>query len=95
VLAAVGLAHRAAAHPTELSGGEAARAGLAVALAADPVVVLADEPTGELDSATEAEILDLLTRVARTSAVVVATHSGAVAAVADRVVRLHDGRVQP
>ena len=60
VLGAVGLAARARAYPGELSGGESARAGLAVALAVDPAVVLADEPTGELDSTTEGEILDLL-----------------------------------
>jgi putative ABC transport system ATP-binding protein len=81
LLDALGLARRANARPGELSGGEAARAGLAVALANDPAVVLADEPTGELDAAG--------------GAVVVATHSPAVAAVASRTVRLEDGRVRP
>jgi putative ABC transport system ATP-binding protein len=90
----VGLGARGAAYPDELSGGEAARAGLAVALAGDPVVVLADEPTGELDNATEAEVLALLAAAARNGvAVIVASHSPAVAAAADRVVRLEDGRV--
>jgi putative ABC transport system ATP-binding protein len=90
----VGLDARGGAYPSELSGGEAARAGLAVALAGDPVVVLADEPTGELDTATEAEVLALLVAAARSGvAVVVASHSPAVAAAADRVVRLDDGRV--
>ncbi len=85
---------RAAAYPSELSGGELARAGLAVALVNDPTVLLADEPTGELDSVTEARILDLLTAAAgRGTAVIVASHSPAVAAVATRVVCLEDGRL--
>ena len=96
VLGAVGLAARARAYPGELSGGESARAGLAVALAVDPAVVLADEPTGELDSTTEGEILDLLRATARSDvAVVVGSHSPALAEAADRVVALRDGRVQP
>jgi putative ABC transport system ATP-binding protein len=94
LLDTLGLARRADARPGELSGGEAARAGLAVALANDPAVVLADEPTGELDSASEARVLDLLwERAAAGGAVVVATHSRAVAAVAARTVHLEDGRV--
>ena len=94
LLEQVGLAERADAYPGELSGGEAARAGLAVALAGSPVVVLADEPTGELDSTTEASVLALLVGAARRGvAVVVASHSLAVAAAADRIVRLEDGRV--
>ena len=89
----VGLAERTDAYPGELSGGEAGRAGLAVALAGSPVVVLADEPTGELDSTTEASVLAWLVGAARHDiAVVVASHSPAVAA-ADRIVRLDDGRV--
>lgn len=90
----LGIAHRARAHPSELSGGEAARAGLAVALANDPEVVLADEPTGEIDGATEDRVLALLRRRAEAGvAVVVVTHSDAVAAGADRTVRLLDGKV--
>jgi putative ABC transport system ATP-binding protein len=96
LLDALGLARRANARSGELSGGEAARAGLAVALANDPAVVLADEPTGELDSASEARVLDLLwDRAAAGGAVVVATHSPAVAAVAGRTLHLEDGRVLP
>ena len=96
LLDALGLARRADARPGELSGGETARAGLAVALANDPAVVLADEPTGELDSASEALVLDLLSdHAAAGGAVVVATHSTAVAAVAARTVHLEDGRVLP
>ena len=94
LLEALGLARRAHARPGELSGGETARAGLAVALANDPAVVLVDEPTGELDSASEARVLDLLwARAAAGGAVVVATHSPAVAAAASRTLHLQDGRV--
>jgi putative ABC transport system ATP-binding protein len=94
LLGAVGLAHRGRAYPGELSGGEAARAGLAVAVAVDPAVVLADEPTGELDSGSEDGILALLVHATTSgTAVVVASHSPQVAAIADRVVHLRDGRV--
>lgn len=94
LLGFVGLADRALQYPTMLSGGEAARAGLAVALANRPSVLLADEPTGELDTAAEDSVLHLLLDAAdRGTAVVVASHSEAVAAAADRVLRLRDGRV--
>jgi putative ABC transport system ATP-binding protein len=90
----VGLAGRRAALPSQLSGGETVRAGLAVALANDPAVLIADEPTGELDSDTEQRILELLAAEAGAGrAIVVATHSDSVAAVADRVVVLADGAV--
>jgi putative ABC transport system ATP-binding protein len=92
VLRSLGIQERSSAYPSQLSGGELARAGLAIALANDPTVLIADEPTGELDSVTEARILDLLTATAeRGIAVIVASHSPAVAAVATRVVRLDDG----
>jgi len=94
VLERTGIAGRAHDRPTRLSGGELARAGLAVALANDPAVLLADEPTGELDEATAERVLDLLReRAGAGAAVVLVTHSPAVAAVADREVRLRDGRV--
>jgi putative ABC transport system ATP-binding protein len=94
VLDQVGLSARAHAYPAELSGGEAARAALAVALANDPAVLLADEPTGELDGVTERVVLDLLRdRAARGCAVVVVTHNPTVVASADRVVTLHEGAV--
>jgi putative ABC transport system ATP-binding protein len=94
VLSLLGIAGRATAYPGQLSGGELARAGLAVALANRPAILLADEPTGELDSTTEAQVLDLLTAAAaHGTAILVASHSPAVAAAADRVVRLDDGRV--
>ena len=93
LLSDVGLAERADARPATLSGGEAARAGLAVALANDPPLLLADEPTGEVDGANEALILDLLRRRAEAgNAVVLVTHSARAALEADRVVRLSDGR---
>jgi putative ABC transport system ATP-binding protein len=95
LLAQLGLQTRAKAYPSQLSGGELARAGLAVALANAPTVLLADEPTGELDSATESRVLDLIGAAAEAgTAVVVASHSPAVAAAAGRVIRLHDGKVR-
>jgi putative ABC transport system ATP-binding protein len=94
LLAELSIDHRAHACPGQLSGGELARAGLAVALANDPAVLLADEPTGELDGATEAGVLDLLVdRAHRGVAVLVASHSPAVAAAAGRVLVLTDGRL--
>jgi len=94
LLGPLGIVARAHAYPSQLSGGELARAGLAVALANDPVVLLADEPTGELDLGTERGVLDLLGERARGGvAILVASHSPAVAAAADRVVTLADGRV--
>jgi putative ABC transport system ATP-binding protein len=90
-----GIDHRASARPAQLSGGELARAGLAVALANDPPVILADEPTGELDSVTAARVLDLLRQRGGAGAgVLIVTHSPEVAAAADREVRLLDGRVE-
>lgn len=95
LLAQLGLQTRAKAYPSQLSGGELARAGLAVALVNAPTVLLADEPTGELDSATESRVLDLIGAAAEAgTAVVVASHSPAVAAAAGRVIRLHDGKVR-
>ncbi|MGI9185635.1 MAG: ABC transporter ATP-binding protein [Solirubrobacteraceae bacterium] len=95
LLQSCGIEHRAAARPAQLSGGELARAGLAVALANDPPVILADEPTGELDSVTAARVLDLLRQRAGAGAgVLIVTHSPEVAASADREVRLLDGRVE-
>ena len=90
----VGLGRRGGAHASELSGGELARAGLAVALANDPDIVLADEPTGELDGHTEGQILELLRdRAGQGAALLVVTHSPRVVAIADRVITLHDGTV--
>ncbi len=96
LLASLGIAERADAYPEQLSGGgELARAGLAVALANDPAVVLADEPTGELDTATEADVFLRVLRELATggTAIIIASHSSAVAASADRVITLCDGQV--
>ncbi|HEY0374162.1 MAG TPA: ABC transporter ATP-binding protein [Amnibacterium sp.] len=90
----LGLGPRRHALPDQLSGGETARAGLAVALAGSPVALVADEPTGELDTAAEAEVLALLRqRTGEGGAVLVVTHSATVMAEADRTVRLLDGTV--
>lgn len=90
----VGLNGREGTMPTQLSGGEAARAGLAVALANQPQILLADEPTGELDADAATDVLWLLRAHADGGrAVVIATHSTAVAGIADRVIELTDGRV--
>jgi len=94
LLDGVGLADRASARPSTLSGGEVARAALAVAMANDPPVLLADEPTVEVDRPAEIRVLDLLrSRADRGKAVLVVTHSETVAMAADRVVRMTDGRV--
>ncbi len=95
LLDAVGLTRRSGARPSELSGGEAVRAGLAAALANNPDVLVADEPTGELDGKTEADVLRLIRDQAdRGTAVIVASHSAAVAAMADEVIHLKDGQRQ-
>jgi putative ABC transport system ATP-binding protein len=92
----VGLGHRARALPQELAGGELARAGLAVALANDPDILLADEPTGELDGATEQRVLELLRIRAKAGrGVLIVTHSPEAVRIADRVITLRDGRIQP
>jgi putative ABC transport system ATP-binding protein len=93
-LAAVGLSERAGHRPTQLSGGEQQRVALARALVVRPSVVLADEPTGNLDSANAEEVLGLLERVNRNGAtIVMVTHSSEVAECASRILRLADGRV--
>ena len=91
----VGLGDRVDHLPSQLSGGEQQRVAIARALANDPDVLLADEPTGNLDSATSQEIIDLLRRLSRTEglSIVLVTHDAAIAGGADRVVRMSDGRV--
>ncbi|MET2830029.1 ABC transporter ATP-binding protein [Mesorhizobium shangrilense] len=94
LLESVGLLHRAAAFPSELSGGETARAGLAVALAADPPILVADEPTAEVDRDTESRLIGHFeARREAGLATLLATHSKALAQRADRVIRLKDGRI--
>ena len=91
----VGLAGRAASRPPQLSGGERQRVAIARALANDPPILLADEPTGSLDSEAGRRVLALLAELRRTRAltIVLVTHDPAVAARADRVVHMLDGRV--
>jgi putative ABC transport system ATP-binding protein len=94
-LDAVGLSAHANQRPGELSGGQQQRVGLARALVGDPGILLADEPTGQLDSETGATIMNLIAGFVheRGMAAIVATHDPAMVARADRVVELHDGRL--
>jgi putative ABC transport system ATP-binding protein len=93
VLESVGLAARRHARPSTLSGGETARANLAVAMAGGPLLLLADEPTAEVSTAEESALLVLLREVRPPDgATIVVTHSPRVAEAADRVLRLVDGR---
>jgi ABC-type lipoprotein export system ATPase subunit len=96
LLRRLGLTDAARRLPTTLSGGEQQRLAIARALVNDPSLVLADEPTGNLDEESGAAVLDLLRRAAETGrAVVLVTHDRAATALADRVLRLHDGRLEP
>lgn len=96
LLGYVGLDHRAGHRATELSGGEMQRVAIARALANRPALVLADEPTGELDLATGREVLDLFRRLnADATTLIVVTHDERISREAHRVVRLLDGRIVP
>ncbi|HEX6972328.1 MAG TPA: ABC transporter ATP-binding protein [Limnochordia bacterium] len=96
LLAAVGLQHRARHYPIQLSGGEQQRVALARAFAARPPLLLADEPTGNLDQATGRSVMELLMSLNREAAttLVLVTHAAELAQAADRVLRLVDGRIQ-
>jgi len=94
LLRRVGLEHRRRHFPSELSGGEQQRTAVARALVHRPQVVVADEPTGNLDSRTGTAVMELLAELRREegAALLLATHDGAVASLADRLVELADGR---
>ena len=93
-LRSVGIDDRSRAYPSQLSGGQMQRAAVARAVVHDPAIVLADEPTGNLDSQNGAAVLALLREIADGGqAILMATHSAEAAAVCDRVVYLADGRV--
>jgi putative ABC transport system ATP-binding protein len=94
VLKQVGLAERADHFPSELSGGEQQRVAIARALAKSPELILADEPTGELDFETGIKILELLFGLAKSGkSVVIVTHNSEIARIGDRVIRLRSGKV--
>jgi putative ABC transport system ATP-binding protein len=96
LLAAVGLDGKGGRFPSELSGGEMQRVAIARALVARPPLILADEPTGNLDSVTGAEVLDVLTTQVRRdgASLVLVTHDPVAAGLADRVVTMRDGQIQ-
>ena len=95
LLTRVGLGHRLEHRPTELSGGEQQRAAIARALVNNPQLILADEPTGNLDSSTGAEVMDLLQELntERGVTLIIVTHDSEVAVYADRIVHLRDGEI--
>jgi len=94
-LAAVGLSHRANAHPSKMSGGEKQRVAIARALAGSPSVILADEPTAALDSENGKAVMALLAQVAKDTsrAVLVVTHDHRTLAHGDRLIRIEDGKI--
>lgn len=96
LLQRVGLSHRAHAYPRDMSGGEKQRTALARALAGDPAIVLADEPTANLDSRTGHEVLSLLRTLAEETnkAVAIVSHDPKAEDLADRVITMQDGRLQ-
>jgi putative ABC transport system ATP-binding protein len=94
LLGSLGLDGLADVSPARLSGGESARASLAVALAAEPRILLCDEPTAEVDAATEHRIIDHITKICCSGmAALIVTHSNALAARADRLIDIRDGRI--
>jgi len=95
LLALLGLSEKLRSKPSELSGGQQQRVAIARALANDPELLLMDEPTGNLDSASEAEVLDAILRLHREGkTVVIVTHNNEIAKRAERVIRVKDGRIE-
>lgn len=93
-LARMGIAHRAKHYPSQLSGGQQQRAAIARAIVGRPGMILADEPTGNLDSKNGAEVMQLLAELHQEGAtIVMVTHSHRDAAVADRIINLYDGQI--
>ena len=95
VVAMLGLEDKLKSMPNNLSGGQQQRVAIARALVAKPAIVLADEPTGNLDSKTSADVLGLLQRTSREfdQTLVMITHNNAIAQLADRIVRIEDGKI--
>jgi putative ABC transport system ATP-binding protein len=95
ILEAVGLASHAKHKPSQMSGGQQQRIGLARALALDPKIIFADEPTGNLDSKTSEEVMELITGLMkkRNQTFIMVTHDPAMAAYADKVIHMLDGRI--
>ena len=93
-LVRMGIAHRAEHYPSQLSGGQQQRAAIARAIVGRPGLILADEPTGNLDSKNGAEVMELLSELHKEGAtIVMVTHSHRDAAVADRIINLYDGQI--
>ena len=95
VVSALGLEHKLNSLPNQLSGGQQQRVAIARALAAKPAILLADEPTGNLDSRTSQDVLSLMKVTGRKFAqtMVMITHNEEIAQLADRIVRIEDGRI--
>jgi putative ABC transport system ATP-binding protein len=95
LLGEVGLSERRHHYPSQLSGGEQQRVAIARALANDPAILLADEPTGNLDSTTGRQVIDLLLEIHRSrgTTLILVTHDPDVAAIADTTIALRDGRI--
>ena len=94
VLKKVGLEHKHKNYPPQLSGGQQQRASIARALVGDPSLILADEPTGALDSKTGKEVIELLVRLHKEgNTIVLITHDNAIASIAQRVIKISDGKI--